>query len=57
MVSNPQENVGMIGYMMSYHGCVGIWTYSYYICTSIALIRFWTELTGGRTTPEVPHGS
>ena len=37
---------------------VGIWTYSYYyICTSIALIRFWTELTGGRTTPEVPHGS
>ena len=36
---------------------VGLWTYSYYICTSIALIRFWTELTGGQTTPEVPHGS
>ena len=36
---------------------VGIWTYSYYLCTSIALIGFWTELTGGWTTPEVPHGS
>ena len=36
---------------------VGIWTYSYYFFISIALIRFWTELTGGQTTPKVLRGS